>query len=83
VFRASPLRNIDETAPYFHSGKVWDLKVAVQIMGTSQLGTEVDDAQADRIVAFLGALTGKMPEVVYPVLPPETLSTPRPTGEVK
>jgi len=83
VFRASPLRNIDQTAPYFHSGKVWNLKVAVQIMGLSQLGAEIDDAQADRIVAFLGALTGKMPEVVYPVLPPETLATPRPTGEVK
>jgi len=83
VFRASPLRNIDQTAPYFHSGKVWDLKVAVQIMGTSQLGTEIDDAEADQIVAFLGALTGKVPEVVYPVLPPETLSTPRPTGEVR
>ena len=25
VFRASPLRNIALTAPYFHSGKVWDL----------------------------------------------------------
>jgi len=83
VFRASPLRNIDQTAPYFHSGKVWDLKVAVQIMGTSQLGTEINDQEADQIVAFLGALTGKMPEVVYPVLPAETLKTPRPTGEVK
>ena len=83
VFRAAPLRNIDQTAPYFHSGKVWDLKVAVQIMGTSQLGTEINDAEADQIVAFLGALTGKMPEVVYPVLPTETQKTPRPTGEVQ
>lgn len=83
VFRAAHLRNIDQTAPYFHSGKVWDLKVAVQIMGTSQLGTEINDAEADQIVAFLGALTGKMPEVVYPVLPAETLKTPRPTGEVQ
>jgi cytochrome c peroxidase len=83
VFRASPLRNIDQTAPYFHSGKVWDLKVAVQIMGTSQLGTEINDQEADQIVAFLGALTGKMPEVVYPVLPAETLQTPRPTGDVR
>ncbi len=83
VFRAAPLRNIDQTAPYFHSGKVWDLKVAVQIMGTSQLGTEINDQEADQIVAFLGALTGKMPEVVYPVLPAETLKTPRPTGEVQ
>lgn len=83
VFRASPLRNIDQTAPYFHSGLVWDLKVAVQIMGESQLGEDISDAEADQIVAFLGALTGKVPEVTYPILPAETAATPRPTGEVK
>ena len=83
VFRAAPLRNIDQTAPYFHSGLVWDLKVAVQIMGESQLGEELSDAEADQIVAFLGSLTGKMPEVTYPVLPAETAATPRPTGEVR
>ncbi|GGO54600.1 cytochrome c peroxidase [Roseovarius pacificus] len=82
VFRAAPLRNIDQTAPYFHSGKVWDLKVAVAIMGTSQLGTELNDDEVDKIVAFLGSLTGEMPQVTYPVLPTETLDTPRPTGEV-
>ncbi len=83
VFRAAPLRNIDQTAPYFHSGKVWDLKVAVQIMGLSQLGAEIDDEETDKIVAFLGSLTGEMPDVEYPVLPTETLDTPRPSGEVK
>jgi cytochrome c peroxidase len=83
VFRASPLRNIELTAPYFHSGKVWDLEVAVAIMGTAQLGMELDDQEVDRIVAFLGSLTGEMPEVSYPVLPAETLETPRPTGNVK
>jgi cytochrome c peroxidase len=83
VFRASPLRNIDQTAPYFHSGLVWDLKVAVQVMGESQLGEELSDADAELIVAFLGSLTGKVPEVTYPVLPAETATTPRPTGEVK
>ena len=83
VFRAAPLRNIDQTAPYFHSGLVWDLKVAVQIMGESQLGEDLSDEEADQIVAFLGSLTGKMPEVVYPVLPAETAGTPRPTGEVQ
>jgi cytochrome c peroxidase len=83
VFRASPLRNIDQTAPYFHSGLVWDLKVAVQIMGESQLGEDLSDEEADQIVAFLGSLTGKVPEVVYPILPAETASTPRPTGEVQ
>src|SRR6056297_1726479 len=82
VFRASPLRNIDQTAPYFHSGKVWDLRVAVAIMGTSQLGAELTDPEVDDIVAFLGSLTGKMPEVIYPILPAETATTPHPTGEV-
>ena len=83
VFRASPLRNIDQTAPYFHSGIVWDLKVAVQVMGESQLGEDLTEDEADKIVAFLGSLTGEMPEVVYPILPAETAATPRPTGEVK
>ncbi|WP_397543607.1 cytochrome c peroxidase [Roseovarius salis] len=82
VFRASPLRNIELTAPYFHSGKVWDLEVAVAIMGTAQLGMELDDDEVDKIAAFLGSLTGQMPEVTYPVLPAETLQTPRPTGDV-
>lgn len=82
VFRAAPLRNIELTAPYFHSGKVWDLEVAVAIMGTSQLGTELSDDEVDKIVAFLGSLTGEVPEVTYPILPVETLATPRPTGEV-
>jgi cytochrome c peroxidase len=82
VFRASPLRNIAVTAPYFHSGKVWDLKQAVAIMGTAQLGEELADDDVEAITAFLHSLTGKMPEVTYPILPAETASTPRPTGEV-
>ncbi|WP_420346492.1 cytochrome-c peroxidase [Pelagibius sp.] len=82
VFRASPLRNVSVTAPYFHSGKVWDLKVAVQIMAESQLGEELTDSEAEAIVAFLESLTGEVPEVTVPVLPPETAETPRPTAEV-
>lgn len=82
VFRASPLRNIAVTAPYFHSGVVWDLRTAVDIMATSQLGAELDEGEIDAITAFLGALTGDVPQIVYPILPPETATTPRPTGEV-
>lgn len=82
VFRAAPLRNVVLTAPYFHSGKVWDLKQAVGVMGTAQLGEELKEDEVDLIVAFLGSLTGKMPEVTYPVLPAETDATPRPSGEV-
>ncbi len=82
VFRAAPLRNIAVTAPYFHSGKVWNLKVAVQIMAESQLGEELADGEADKIVTFLESLTGPVPEVSLPTLPPETVTTPRPTTEV-
>ena len=82
MFRASPLRNIALTAPYFHSGKVWDLNQAVAIMGSAQLGQELNDDEVEKITAFLNALTGKMPEVVYPVLPAETATTPRPNIEL-
>lgn len=82
VFRAAPLRNIALTAPYFHSGKVWDLAAAVSVMGNSQLGTELEPGEVQSIVAFLHGLTGEMPRIEYPVLPAETATTPRPTGEV-
>lgn len=78
VFRAAPLRNIAITAPYFHSGKVWDLKEAVAIMANSQLGAELTDAEVDDITAFLGTLTGEQPEVVHPTLPVRTSATPLP-----
>ncbi len=83
VFRTAPLRNVSVTAPYFHSGKVWDLKDAVQIMAQSQLGETLSDTESEQIVAFLGALEGTVPPVVLPTLPAETASTPRPTTEME
>lgn len=82
VFRAAPLRNIALTAPYFHSGKVWNLSVAVEIMAESQLGESLKPEETAQMVAFLDSLTGKLPEITVPVLPPETEATPRPTSEV-
>ncbi|KOR31410.1 cytochrome C peroxidase [Achromatium sp. WMS2] len=78
VFRAAPLRNIALTAPYFHSGQVWDLKQAVAIMGSVQLGAELSDTEVTAIVAFLNNLTGEQPKVEYPILPPSTDKTPLP-----
>ena len=78
-FKSPSLRNIELTPPYFHSGKVWDLKQAVAIMGTSQLGATLTDDESEAIVAFLKTLTGEQPRVEYPVLPPHTASTPLPT----
>lgn len=82
VFRAAPLRNIELTAPYFHSGAVWDLEEAVAVMGTAQLGTELKDNEVKAITAFLKTLTGDVPEVRYPQLPPSTAKTPRPVDMV-
>ena len=79
VFRAAPLRNIALTAPYFHSGEVWSLEEAVALMGTSQLGTELNDEEVTAITAFLHTLTGDQPVVVYPTLPASTADTPRPS----
>ena len=82
VFRAAPLRNVAMTAPYFHSGKVWDLAVAVEIMAESQLGEELQPEETKQIVAFLDALTGTVPQVNLPSLPAETSATPRPTTAI-
>jgi cytochrome c peroxidase len=81
VFRAPPLRNVALTPPYFHTGKVWDLKQAVVIMGSSQLGAQLTDDEAELISAFLKSLNGKQPEVNYPLLPPSTAATPLPITE--
>jgi cytochrome c peroxidase len=78
VFRAAPLRNVAITAPYFHSGQVWDLEQAVAVMGTAQLGTQLKDDEAKLIATFLGSLTGEQPTVEYPILPVETAATPKP-----
>jgi len=78
VFRSPSLRNVVLTLPYFHSGKVWKLQEAVALMGTSQLGAKITAEEADTIVAFLHALTGKQPKVDYPILPPNGDRTPLP-----
>ncbi|AHM05458.1 Cytochrome c551 peroxidase [Roseibacterium elongatum DSM 19469] len=78
VFRAAPLRNIELTAPYFHSGVVWELEEAVAVMGVAQLGADLSEQEISDIAAFLRTLTGEIPEVVHPVLPPRTADTPLP-----
>lgn len=78
VFKVPSLRNVALTAPYFHTGQVWDLKVAVEVMGSSQLGIHLSAADASKITAFLDTLTGRTPQVTYPQLPPSVASTPRP-----
>ena len=78
VFKVPTLRNIELTPPYFHSGKSWDLKQAIAVMATSQLGQELNDEEVASIETFLLALTGEQPQVTYPILPPSVVGTPRP-----
>ena len=80
VFRAAPLRNIALTAPYFHSGQVWDLEQAVAIMGSSQLGHALEENEVTAISTFLNTLTGEQPRVEYPILPSSTKTTPKPSA---
>jgi cytochrome c peroxidase len=82
AFRAPALRNVAITQPYFHSGKVWKLEDAVRVMGSSQLGAKLDEAEVAGITAFLRTLTGKQPKVEYPLLPAGTDATPRPAIEL-
>lgn len=78
VFKVPTLRNVALTAPYFHTGKAWDLRQAVAVMGSSQLGAKLTDDEVGKITAFLYSLTGDQPQVTYPVLPPSTVTTPQP-----
>ena len=78
MVKAPTLRNVAETAPYFHNGGIWSLKDAVKAMGSVQLGIKIEDAEADKILAFLGSLTGAKPDVSYPQLPISSDATPKP-----
>ena len=78
MVKTPTLRNIQETAPYFHNGNVWSLKDAVKEMGSTQLGIKITDKESEQIVTFLNSLTGKKPVITYPVLPVITDKTPKP-----
>lgn len=78
MVKTPTLRNIEETAPYFHNGQIWTLTDAVKEMGSVQLGIEISDKEAAKIETFLKSLTGEKPQVIYPVLPASTAKTPRP-----
>jgi cytochrome c peroxidase len=76
VFKVPILRNVAMTAPYFHDGSVKTLPEAVQVMAKVQVGTTLSDDDKNAVVAFLGSLTGKVPESFAnaPVLPPASFT---------
>jgi cytochrome c peroxidase len=78
MFKVPSLLNVEKTAPYFHDGTVPELKEAVKLMATHQLGRTLTDEDAQSIVTWLEALTGKLPEsyIVKPSLPASSANTP-------
>ena len=78
LVKTPTLRNVTQTAPYFHNGTVWDLQAAIKEMGRIQLGLNVTDKDAASVETFLKALEGRKPEITIPMLPASTATTPKP-----
>ena len=81
AFKVPALRDVTQTAPYFHDGSEPSLEHAVRLMADHQLGRELSGADTKSIVVWLGALTGELPSayIAKPELPASTRKTPRPT----
>ena len=82
IFKVPSLRNIEKTAPYYHTGKVPTLEAAVKEMAEYQLGKQLKDDEVASIVAYLKTLTGSIPAeyVKQPELPKSTAKTPKPSS---
>ncbi len=80
VFKVPSLRNVAETAPYFHDGGVGTLSEAVRLMAHHQLGRTLAEEEVRSLVAFVGSLTGTIDEsyIALPKLPPSGPETPEP-----
>lgn len=69
LWRVPGLRNLVDTAPYFHNGQVHTLDEAVRVMAGTQLNKTLPDDQVADIVAFLTSLSGPYPDQQMPRLP--------------
>ncbi|WP_027327224.1 cytochrome-c peroxidase [Helicobacter pametensis] len=78
LIKVPTLRNVAETMPYFHNGAFWELKDAIKEMGSIQLDIAISDEEAQKIETFLKTLTGKKPQIIYPILPANGENTPKP-----
>ena len=58
-FKTPTLRNVALTWPYYHDGSVKTLPEAVHMMSKYQVGRDMSDADAAKVVSFLQALTGQ------------------------
>jgi cytochrome c peroxidase len=72
VFKVPSLKNIAETAPYFHDGSTTTLEAAIRLMGHHQLGVDLPKDEVEAMAAWMRSMTGE-PDPAYiavPRLPP-------------
>jgi cytochrome c peroxidase len=83
LFKVPGLRNVAETRPYYHNGKVAALEQAVSRMAEYQLGKILTDDQIRSIITWMKSLTGEIPAdyIKMPALPQSTSRTPKPELE--
>lgn len=72
VFKVPSLKNIAETAPYFHDGSTTDLETAIQRMGHFELGVELPKDEISALAAWMRSMTGEADPayIAVPQLPP-------------
>jgi cytochrome c peroxidase len=80
VFKVPSLRNVTETAPYFHDGSIETVEEAIRLMGRHQLARTLSNDEIETIVVFLRSLVGTIdPDYIrQPELPPSGPETPAP-----
>jgi len=69
VYRVPTLRNVKETAPYFHNGSVATLDETVRVCAKGGSNRDLTQGDVKALVAFLGTLSGEFPEQKAPKLP--------------
>jgi cytochrome c peroxidase len=72
VFKVPSLKNISQTAPYFHDGASANLHDAIRLMGYHQLGIKLADDEINAIAIWMRSMTGEIDPayIVVPELPP-------------
>lgn len=80
VFKVPSLRNVADTAPYFHDGSAATLDDAVRAMARHQLGIDLAPAEVTAIVKWLGSLSGKLDDGSTPSTSPFAAAPPGPVA---
>jgi cytochrome c peroxidase len=81
VFKVPSLRNVAETAPYFHDGSQATLKDAIGVMAEYQTTRgKLNPSDIGAIASFLDTLTGELPTayIAEPATLPPSTTTPKP-----